>query len=213
MPSLLHPGPCGTRRGATQKHRGHASAIRRGFILALAAGLLGGCSGLLPTSKQAVSNQWQDFDDAKHSFDQIVPYRTRMDTVRELGFDPARTPNVQILNHSQVVRAVLPSPLQELGTIPKGIVDCMKAQEACIGYFMEPSHIDRKRVGNFMLDFLNFKRDTITTGWKFGALIVVINDKVVYKQWSGRPKIEETEVRKNPLGPLQGVGESMKGGL
>lgn len=207
MPSLIHPGPCGARRRATQKRWG------RSLILALAAGLVGGCAGLLPTSKQAVSNQWQGFDDAKHSFDQIVPYRSSMDDVRQLGFDPARTPNVQILNHSQVVRAVLPSPLQELGTIPKGIVDCMKAQEACVGYFMEPSHIDRKRVGNFMLDFLNFKRDTLTTGWKFGALIVVIHDKVVYKQWSGRPKIEETEVRNNPLGPLQGVGESMKGGL
>ena len=46
---------------------------------------------------------------------------------------------------------------------------------------MEPSHIDRKRVGNFMLDF-NFKRDTLTTGWKFGALIVVIHDKEIYKQ-------------------------------
>lgn len=196
----LHPH---TPRGTPPQRWRHLVAL-------LACGLLSACSGLLPTSKQAVSNKWEDFDDAKKSFDQIVPYRTTMNDVRELGFDPAKTPNVQILNHSQVVRAVLPSPLQELGTIPKGIVDCMKAQEACVGYFMEPSHIDRKRVGNFMLDFLNFKRDTITTGWKFGALVVVIHDKVVYKQWSGRPNIQETEVRHNPLGPLQGVGESMR---
>ena len=200
MPSSPHH----TLHGAPPQGRYRLAAL-------LACGLLGACSGMLPTSRQTVSNQWQDFDDAKKSFDQIVPYRTDMSTVRELGFDPAKTPNVQILNHSQVVRAVLPSPLQELGTIPRGIVDCMKAQEACVGYFMEPSHIDRKRVGNFMLDFLNFKRDTLTTGWKFGALIVVIHDKVVYKQWSGRPKIEETEVRHNPLGPLQGVGESVRG--
>ena len=175
MPSSPHH----TLHGAPPQGRYRLAAL-------LACGLLGACSGMLPTSRQTVSNQWQDFD-------------------------AARPPNVQILNHSQVVRAVLPSPLQELGTIPKGIIDCMKAQEACVGYFMEPSHIDRKRVGNFMLDFLNFKRDTLTTGWKFGALIVVIHDKVVYKQWSGRPKIEETEVRHNPLGPLQGVGESVRG--
>ena len=86
----------------------------------------------------------------------------------------------------------------------------MKAQDGCIGYFMEPSRIDRKRVGNFMLDFLNFKRDTLTTGWKFGALIVVVDDKVVFKQWSGRPRIEETELRRNPLGPLQGLGEGLR---
>ena len=64
-----------------------------------------------------------------------------------------------------------------------------------------------------MLDFLNFKRDTLTTGWKFGALIVVIHDKVVHKQWSGRPKIEETEVRNKPAGAAVQDGESMKGGL
>jgi hypothetical protein len=135
-----------------------------------------------------------------------------MDTVRELGFDPAKTPNVQILNHSQVVRAVLPSPLQELGTIPKGIVDCMKAQEACVGYFMEPSHIDRKRVGNFMLDFLNFKRDTLTTGWKFGALIVVINDKVVYNNGAAARRSKKPKSATTRWGRCRGGGID-EGGL
>ena len=57
-----------------------------------------------------------------------------------------------------------------------------------------------------MLDFMNFKRDTHTTGWKFSALIVIIEDKVVYKQWSGNPNIDRNESQNNPLGPLQGAG-------
>lgn len=180
------------------------------FLLSLLiAGLLAGCSGLLPSSKQDVSNRWHDFEDAKKSFDLIVPYVTDMNTVRELGFDPFKTPNMQILNQSQVVRAVLPSPLQELATIPQGILDCMRVQERCVGYFMEPSRVNRKRDGNFLLDFLNFRRSTQVTGWKFGALIVVIDNMVVYKQWSGRPQIEETELQRNPLGPLQGAGPSI----
>ncbi|KAB2970806.1 hypothetical protein [Zoogloea sp.] len=172
--------------------------------------MLAGCASMLPTSQQDVKNNWENFEQAKQAYDSIVPFQTDMATVRQLGFDPSVTPNVQILNHSQVVRAVLPSPLQERAAIPQGILDCMKAQDGCVGYFMEPSRIDRKRVGNFMLDFLNFKRDTVTTGWKFGALIVVVNDKVVFKQWSGRPRIEETELRRNPLGPLQGLGEGLR---
>lgn len=179
-------------------------------LLFLLSAALAACSSMLPTSRQEVNNRWQDFEDVKKSFDQIVPFRTDMATVRKLGFDPSQTPNLQILNHSQVVRTVLPSPLPEPSMIPPGILDCMKAQEGCVGYFMEPSHIDRKRVGNFMLDFLNFKRDTLTTGWKFGALIVVIDDTVVYKQWSGSPRIEESEFRRNPLGPVQGTGESLR---
>jgi hypothetical protein len=117
---------------------------------------------------------------------------------------------MQVLNQAQVVSAVLPSPLQERATIPQGILDCMQVQQACVGYLMEPSNLVQKRMGNFLLDFLNFKRHTQSTGWKFSALIVVIDDKVVYKQWTGQPKIETTEVRTNPLGPLQSMGETLK---
>lgn len=176
----------------------------------LVAGLLGGCAALLPADRQDVSQTWNDFSDVKQCYDAITPYSTTFDTVRNLGFDPYKTSNVQILNQAQVVSAVLPSPLQERESIPKGIVDCMRVQEACVGYLMEPSKISQKRVGNFLLDFLNFKRDTETTGWKFSALIVVIDGVVVYKQWSGQPKIESSDVRINPLGPLQSMGETMK---
>jgi hypothetical protein len=168
------------------------------------------CSGLLPAARQDVSTPWTDFDSAKQSFDLIAPYSTDMATVRKLGFDPYRTANMQVLNQAQIVNAVLPSPLQERASIPQGILDCMKVQHACVGYLMEPSKIDQKRVGNFFLDFLNFQRNTRTTGWKFSALIVVIDDKVVYKQWTGQPNIESTDLRTNPLGPLQSMGETVK---
>lgn len=186
-----------------------AESVKRGLLLPGVC-LLAACSSLLPTSYQDVSKRWDSFEDAKRSFDQIVPYVTDLETVRKLGFDPFGTPNMQILNYSQVVRAVIPAHLSEKTTIPQGIADCMQAGEACIGYFMEPSRVDRKRVGNFMLDFFNFKRNTVTTGWKFGALIVVIDGKVVFKQWSGSPRIEETDLRRNPLGPLQGAGQSLE---
>lgn len=180
------------------------------LLLILAPIFLAGCTGMLPKAKQDVTNPWADFEGAKASFDQIIPYTTDMATVRKLGFDPFKTANMHVLNQAQVVSAVLPSPLLERSAIPKGILDCMKVQEACAGYLMEPSQIDQKRVGNFFLDFLNFKRHTLTTGWKFSALIVVVDDKVVYKQWTGQPKIETTELRSNPLGPLQGMGDALK---
>ena len=172
---------------------------------------LGGCSHLLPAARQNVSNPWKDFSDAKASYDQILPYSTDLEAVRKLGFAPYLTANMQVLNQAQVVNAVLPSPVQGRMAIAQGIADCVKVQEACTGYLMEPSAITQKRVGNFFLDFLNFKRNTVTTGWRFSALIVVVNDLVVYKQWSGEPRIETTDVRVNPLGPLQSMGETLKG--
>ena len=172
---------------------------------------LSACSAMLPTGEQDVSRRWAGFDDVKASYDRIEPYRSDLAAVRALGFDPDKTPNLQILNHSQVVRAVLPSRAQDHIAIPQGIEDCMKAQDQCVGYFMEPSHVDYERQGSVLLDLLGFKRKTLIKGWKFGALIVVANERVVYKQWSGKPKIEETEYLQNPLGLLQGAGVNMKG--
>jgi hypothetical protein len=180
--------------------------------LALVVGLgLGGCSFLLPTGEQDVSRRWSGFDEVKSIYDRIEPYQSDLSAVKALGFDPDKTPNLQLLNHSQVVRAVLPSRAQDHVSIPQGIQDCMQAQDQCVGYFMEPSHVDYERQGSVVLDLLGFKRTTLIKGWKFGALIVVVNDRVVYKQWNGKPKIEETESLTNPLGFLQGTGVNMKG--
>ena len=173
---------------------------------------LSACSSLLPTGEQDASRRWAGFEDVKGSYDRIEPYQSDLAAVKALGFDPDKTPNLQILNHSQVVRAVLPSRAQDHVAIPQGIQDCMQAQDQCVGYFMEPSHVDYERQGNVLLDLLGFKRKTLIKGWKFGALIVLANDRVVYKQWSGKPKIEETELLQNPLGLLQGAGVNMKGG-
>lgn len=178
-------------------------------LATLSAGcLLSACASLLPTSQDKSVQPWKSFEEAKASYDRIQPFVTDLEAVRALGFDPFKTPNMRILNHAQVVQAVVPPPIPDNGIVPPGIVQCIKAQDACQGYYMEPNRIDKDRVGNFLLDFMNFRRETITTGWRFGALIVVIDDKVVYKQWSGTPSILEESVQKNPLGPLQGLGAS-----
>ncbi len=173
------------------------------FALLLYAALAGGCANLLPSIQQEVTTPWTDFDAAKRSFDEIVPYQTTLQTVRKLGFGPDHLPNMQLLNRAQVVQAALPSPLQEGATVPRGILDCMRAGAGCVGYAMEPSHMEHRRVGHVLLDLLNFRRDTLTTGWKFAALIVVVDETVVYKQWSGQPKVQSTLRRTNPLGLLQ----------
>lgn len=174
------------------------------FILALA-----GCTSLLPDGKQATATQWASFQDAKTSFDRIEPYHTSLQALHELGFDPARTPNVQILNYSQVLKRVLPTTTLSSDQQPKGMRECYAAEDRCFGYLLEQDRIERKRVGNFFTDFLNFKREVEITGWRFSALVAVVDDKVVFKQWNGQPNVHEVETNHNPLGPLQGAGTSI----
>lgn len=170
--------------------------------------LLASCAALLPKSQDKPLAPWRSFEEAKAGYEGIQPFVTDLDGLRSLGFDPYTTPNVRLLNHSQVVETVLPSVVPTGIAIPAGILECMKAQEGCQGYLLEGGQTKRDRVGNFLLDFMNFRRETLTTGWKFSALIVTVHDKVVYKQWSGTPNIQEVTVNRNPLGPLQGVGAS-----
>jgi hypothetical protein len=63
---------------------------------------------------------------------------------------------------------------------------------------------DRSRVGSSWLDSFNFRRETVATGWGANALLVFIDDLLVYQLISGQPTINEYEVQHNPLGPLQG---------
>jgi hypothetical protein len=67
---------------------------------------------------------------------------------------------------------------------------------------LDHRQIHRDRVGNFFLDIVNFKRRTASSGWRFGAVVLVVEDHVVHKSWSGVPAISEVEENLNPLGSL-----------
>jgi hypothetical protein len=91
--------------------------------------------------------------------------------------------------------------------VDRGITDCLHAGKQCSGYAIVVKKLDRKRVGNFWLDTLNFKRETSTKGWSVEALLVFVDDRLVYELIGGQPTVDEYEVRRNPLGPLQGWTE------
>ena len=168
---------------------------------------LGGCASLLPHGKALSDKPFGSYEQARAAFDRIEPYKTSPATLRELGIDPAVTPNVTLLNYSDIIRKLLPPSGSDVVLDP-GIRDCLKAQAACRGYEIEQQHIDRKRIGNFWLDFLDFRRETTTTGWRFNMLLLIVDGQVVYKLWGGQPEISTLETSRNPLGPLQGFGQS-----
>lgn len=82
------------------------------------------------------------------------------------------------------------------------------AKTACKGYEVEQRSTTRHRYGNFWADFLNFHRKMDIVGWRFKGVILIRDDVVVYKLTGGQPAIHEFESSNNPLGPLQGFGES-----
>lgn len=176
------------------------------MIVTLLLSLLA-CSNLLPAVKQSTQSPWMNFIDARQAFDKIIPNKTTETGLKKLGFDPLLTPNIRTVTYLEVIQQFIPNQSIQKEDLPKGIFECIKSQSLCKGFIVEPKILNSKRYGNAFLDLLNFRRKTITTGWKFTALIVLRNDLVIYKLWGGEPNIVEFEDKKNPLGPFQNIGD------
>jgi len=96
-----------------------------------------------------------------------------------------------------------------LDSADPGIRDCILARDQCVAYQFEFGTERRRREGGFMLDFLNFRRVTHVTGWRFEGLVAVRQGIVLFRSHGGEARIDRTERQHNPLGPLQPAGEGL----
>jgi hypothetical protein len=172
--------------------------------------LVSGCASLrserLLPSSESTSKGFQSYDDAFGAFQMIYVGQTRISELSGIGFDPENSPNVTVMRYTDVVSLFLNNPSITKKDIPEGILDCLEAQGGCVAYRFQMEQIDEKRYGSFFADMLNFRKRTQTTGWRFEALIVVVDQTVAYALHSGQKHIDKHEVKRNPLGPLQDVG-------
>lgn len=169
---------------------------------------LAGCSSLLPRGNHRVDGPWESFEEAQQAFDKITPYQTRVADLKKQGLDPASIPNVTLLNYSDVLVRFIPNSAINSDELDAGVKDCIKAKAVCVGFEIDQKHVKRTRTGNFWSDFMNFRRQVDVTGWHFKGILLIKEDVVVYKLTGGQPLIQEMEYNSNPLGPLQGIGES-----
>jgi hypothetical protein len=167
-----------------------------------------GCSSLLPQVNSS-SSAFRSFEDARKTIENLVPMQSDLKVLAAVGIDPARYPNTTILTHSDVARRFVQGSVLTKQDLDPGVVVCLEARDACRGLEVVAADIAKVRSGNFFADFMNFSRHITTTGWRFNALILLVNDVVVYRAWGGQPMLNETEVQTNPLGPLQDFGPTV----
>ena len=181
------------------------------------AGLLGSCllaascTTLLPTSRTETVSVWENYDAAVASMALITPYRSNRDFVHSHGLDPRNNPNITVLHFADVLQRFAAATLIKPDDVDRGIRDCLEAGKRCSGYAISVEKLHRDRIGNFWLDTFNFKQETVTTGWRVDVLLVFVDDALVYQLVGGRPTINEVDVHRNPLGPLQGWGQHSLG--
>lgn len=194
------------------KRRGSGTA-RRAVAVIGAMLLLAGCAELLPKASTEISNPWHSYEDARAAIDRIVPYRTTLADLKAAGIDPFVTPNVQLLTFSEIVLRFPLSGSMPMDRLDRGLRECLEAGKECRGYQVSVREMKRNRIGNFWLDSLNFYRVVDVSGWSFHALVLAVDDRVVYVLHGGQPAIREQETNKQPLGPLQGWGDALPGFL
>lgn len=177
----------------------------RALVLGLAADLAG-CTALLPRAEFATQETWQDYGSAKEAIEKIVPLESRRGDLSAAGIDPATNAAITILSFSDVAQRFAMGSSIHQEELDVGIRRCLTAGKTCTGYAINLKRTSRKRIGNFWLDSFNFRREVDVTGWSFNALILFVDDVVVYTLHGGQPRLHEKEVTRNPLGPLQGWG-------
>ena len=147
-------------------------------VTCFAGFLMTGCAELLPKYSAQVSSPWKNYEEAQTSIAQIVPYKSTTNELKEKGFDPLATPNVQLLNFSDIA---LRFPLNSNIPIEKidyGLRLCFEAGNKCRGYSINVKETKQERVGNFWLDSLRFYREINTSGWSFNAIVLMVGDRV-----------------------------------
>jgi len=184
-------------------------ALTKGLALCL---LLQGCTSLLPRSKQSTPSPWQTYKEAQQAFDLIAPGHTTEADLKDLMLDPATVPNIAILNYSDVLRRFMLNQSVTMSDLDLGVQQCIQAKTVCRGLEINQSLMKKHRNGSFWLDFLGFKKETHTEGWRFNGLVLLKDGVVVYKLTGGQPVIHEQEHNQNPLGPVQSIGSKLLGG-
>ncbi|MEK1904866.1 MAG: hypothetical protein AAAB13_03735 [Pseudomonas sp.] len=175
-------------------------------IAVITTSLLCGCGSLLPSEQAEAQSPFNDYLDAEIRYSQAQPGKTTRSELFSLGFDPLTQGNGKMLSFIDIrlmfVQANIP-----IDYLPDGLVKCLEAKDRCIGYAFDFNKTDTQRTGNFWADIFNFRKQRELKGWAFRAVFVLVDDTLVHKVSNGEPNIRRHEVKRNPLGPLQGAGE------
>jgi hypothetical protein len=170
--------------------------------------LLSACASLLP-SAHTDSATFADFEAARSAVEGLLAPEGSAVAPATAPFDPMHHPNATLLTQADVVRMFfIPNTLMTRADLDPGVITCVEARGACHGIELKMAKIDKVRTGNFLKDVTNFSRRTEITGWRFNAVILFVDKKVVYRAWGGQPAVNELEVANNPLGPLQDMSPS-----
>jgi hypothetical protein len=191
------------------KARADTGAMKRSLLpLLAAAALAAGCTSLLPHGSSTSPTPFASFAVAEAAAARIVPFETRVDQLKALGFDADGGKNVTVIPYPDLLTRLVPYSGVPMESLDRGIRECIAARDACRAWVFHFEQLERQREGPFLADFFNLRRVTQVKGWTADVLVVASNGKVLFRNVTGQAQTDRTERQVNPLGPFQS-GESL----
>lgn len=178
-----------------------------GLFAALWVGLVvPGCGNLLPSSERIVQSPFKSYAEAEQAFDLVVLGQSTSGDLVRAGYAAGVVPNIRVLTYLDIMERFLSQDSVRLSDLDPAVQNCLRTQVRCTGLEANPGVSYRRRNGNVILDVLDFKRNSQETGWRGEALFVMLDDVVIFKLWSGVPKVDKVKSSVKPLGPFQNIG-------
>jgi hypothetical protein len=164
-----------------------------------------GCKSMFVSENHRSVTKWETFDHAEAAFEKVVPHKTRVTDLKDLGFDPHTTPNIKILNYLDIIERFIPNSSITKEDLHPDVRTCIELKDGCMGYEIDLDIQRKKRFGNLALDMTGFTKKTHVYGWNYKALLLIKDGVVVYKLRSGQPNVDKIERKIKPLGPVQEI--------
>jgi hypothetical protein len=114
-----------------------------------------------------------------------------------------------MLSYVDVESRFLPAAGLRWEHLDPAVQACIRAEAYCTGYVFHPSRAENKRLGALVPDVPGLERITRSTHWSADVTLLVMNGRVIHKVFSGTPRNENLDDRKQPLGPLQNLGGAL----
>ncbi|MBF0178320.1 MAG: hypothetical protein HQL63_15970 [Magnetococcales bacterium] len=123
------------------------------------------------------------------AFDKIVPHQTSTEDLKTLGFDPATSANIRVLNWMEVAQYFHVDLKNHAGQemADPGIRYCIHSKKYCHGYLISIADDKQSHAGRPLSNSANAERQSDSAGINHMASILIKNDLVIFKKWDGLP--------------------------
>src|SRR5690242_15927356 len=108
---------------------------------------LSGCVSLLPQQSDTANQGFKSYDDVRVAYEHVVPGRTRVADLAQIGFDAA-SPNVEQLSYLGVMERFMPRSNVRFSELAPEVRSCIHARERCTAYVFRPSLVEAHRTGD-----------------------------------------------------------------